>query len=429
MKKKNYQNKQSYFHIFFILFFLTVFILIFSKLNFSSNSTLKISKDLNDQIKNTYSFYFKNNSNLKKKSIKVKAGDSLQRILLKEKISKEEINKIYFQTKNKIDLTKIQQGQIINILLKVEKDDPSISRINFQIDDLSTAYIYFNNISNSYDVKINKKNLEKVNFLAKGVIKNSLYSSAQKAGVSAEIIIEFARIFGFEIDFQRDIRVNDEFKIFYERYDDDEGETHKNGNILFAFMKNNGNEIKLYRYKDNNKKIGYFTSAGKSIEKALMKTPINGARLSSGYGFRKHPILGYNKLHQGTDFAARRGTPVMASGSGTIERASWYGAYGKYVRIKHNSTYKTAYAHLSKFGRNIKAGRKVKQGQIIGYVGSTGRSTGPHLHYEVLVRNKRINSQRLKLPSGRSLSKNEMKNFNIEKERIEQLAKVSKTNN
>ena len=163
MKKKNHQNKQSYFRIFLILFFLTVFILIFSKLNFSSNNTLKISKDLNDQIKNTYSFYFKNNSNLKKKSIKVKAGDSLQRILLKEKISKEEINKIYFQTKNKIDLTKIQQGQIINILLKVEKDDPSISRINFQIDDLSTAYIYFNNISNSYDVKINKKKFKQSN--------------------------------------------------------------------------------------------------------------------------------------------------------------------------------------------------------------------------------------------------------------------------
>ena len=159
-----------------------------------------------------------------------------------------------------------------------------------------------------------------------------------------------------------------------------------------------------------------------------MKTPINGARLSSGFGFRKHPILGYNKLHQGTDFAARRGTPVMASGSGTVERASWFGAYGKYVRIRHNSTYKTAYAHLSKFGRNIKAGKKVRQGQIIGYVGSTGRSTGPHLHYEVLVNNKRINSQRLKLPSGKKLSKNEMGNFNLEKKRIDQLAEISRTN-
>ena len=270
--------------------------------------------------------------------------------------------------------------------------------------------------------------MERVNFLAKGVIANSLFASAQKIDVDAEVIVEFARIFGFEIDFQRDIRKNDEFQIFYERFEDDEGENFKNGNILFAYLKNSGREIKLYRYKDSKNNIGYYTPDGKSIEKALMKTPINGARLSSGYGMRKHPILGYNKLHQGTDFAARRGTPIMASGSGTVERASWFGAYGKYVRIRHNSTYKTAYAHLSKFGRNIKAGKKVRQGQIIGYVGSTGRSTGPHLHYEVLVNNKRINSQRLKLPSGKKLSKNEMENFNLEKQRIDQLAEISKTN-
>lgn len=427
MKKKIYKNKQNYF-IFLIVFSLIAFFFIFPKSKFSSNNTLKISKDFNKKVQNTYAFYFNNELILKKKSIKVKSGDTLQKILSKEKISKEEINKIYFQTKEKIDLTKIKQGQIINILFKAENNQ-SVSRINFQINDLSTAYIYFNNQKKSYDVKISRKNLEKVNFLAKGVIKNSLYRSAQKVDVDPEIIIEFARIFGFEIDFQRDIRTNDKFKIFYERYDDDEGETHRNGNILFAFMKNNGNEIKLYRYKDNKNNIGYFTPNGKSIEKALMKTPINGARLSSGYGFRKHPILGYNKLHQGTDFAARRGTPIMASGSGIVERASWYGAYGKYIRIRHNSTYKTAYAHLSKFAKNIKAGRKVQQGQIIGYVGSTGRSTGPHLHYEVLVRNKRINSQKLKLPSGRSLNKNEMKNFKIEKKRINDLIKFSRTNN
>ncbi|MDA7763191.1 M23 family metallopeptidase, partial [Pelagibacteraceae bacterium] len=286
----------------------------------------------------------------------------------------------------------------------------------------------YRNKTDDYEVRLNQKNLERVNFLAKGIIVNSLFASAQKIDVDAEVIVEFARIFGFEIDFQRDIRKNDEFQIFYERFEDDEGENFKNGNILFAYLKNSGREIKLYRYKDSKNNIGYFTPDGKSIEKALMKTPINGARLSSGFGFRKHPILGYNKLHQGTDFAARRGTPVMASGSGTIERASWFGAYGKYIRIRHNSTYKTAYAHLSKFGRNIKAGKKVRQGQIIGYVGSTGRSTGPHLHYEVLVNNKRTNSQRLKLPSGKKLSKNEMENFNLEKQRINQLAEISKTN-
>jgi len=177
----------------------------------------------------------------------------------------------------------------------------------------------------------------------------------------------------------------------------------------------------LYRYKDEKNNIGYYSQDGKSIEKALMKTPINGARLSSSFGLRKHPILGYNKLHQGTDFAAPKGTPIMASGSGTIEVASWNGAYGKYVRIRHNSTYKTAYAHLSRFGKNIRRGAKVQQGQIIGYVGSTGRSTGPHLHYEVLVQNKRVNSQRLKLPSGKNLAGKEKQIFENTKEQIEEL--------
>ena len=392
------------------------------------NERQESTKKSKKEFKDVYSFFFNTDFIPNKKIIKVVAGDSLQKILLKEKISKQEVSKIYQKIKGIIDLTKIRQGQTITIVFRTKQNKPSISRITFQVDELSTAYIYYRNKTDDYEVRLNQKNLEKVNFLAKGVIVNSLFASAQKIDVDAEVIVEFARIFGFEIDFQRDIRKNDEFKIFYERFEDDEGENFKNGNILFAYLKNSGREIKLYRYKDSKNNIGYFTPDGKSIEKALMKTPINGARLSSGFGFRKHPILGYNKLHQGTDFAARRGTPVMASGSGTVERASWFGAYGKYVRIRHNSTYKTAYAHLSKFGRNIKAGKKVRQGQIIGYVGSTGRSTGPHLHYEVLVNNKRINSQRLKLPSGKKLSKNEMGNFNLEKQRIDQLAEISRTN-
>ena len=432
MKKNHQKIPRNYLIIFLILVFSALLFFVFSSKDFvfkdRQNEREESTKESKKEFKDAYSFFFNTDFIPNKKIIKIVAGDSLQKILLKEKISKEEVNKIYQKTKGIIDLTKIRQGQTITIVFRTKQNKPSISRITFQVDELSTAYIYYRNKTDDYEVRLNQKNLERVNFLAKGVIVNSLFASAQKIDVDAEVIVEFARIFGFEIDFQRDIRKNDEFQIFYERFEDDEGENFKNGNILFAYLKNSGREIKLYRYKDSKNNIGYFTPDGKSIEKALMKTPINGARLSSGFGFRKHPILGYNKLHQGTDFAARRGTPVMASGSGTVERASWFGAYGKYVRIRHNSTYKTAYAHLSKFGRNIKAGRKVKQGQIIGYVGSTGRSTGPHLHYEVLVNNKRTNSQRLKLPSGKKLSKNEMENFNLEKKRINQLAEISKTN-
>ena len=429
MKKKTLVKLQNYPVIIFIILLFGLFYFIFSSNKLTSANSSKDTKEFKKEFKNIYSFFVNDDFVANKKVIKVSSGDSLQKILLKEKIPQKEINKIYQSIKNKIDLKKIKQGQTITIVFRIKENKPLISRITFQIDELTTVYIYYNKKKNNYETSLNQKNLEKINFLAKGVIKNSLYNSAQKIDIDPEIIVEFARIFGFEIDFQRDIRKNDEFKIFYERFEDDEGENFKNGNILFAYLKNSGREIKLYRYKDNKNNIGYFTPDGKSIEKALMKTPINGARLSSGYGYRKHPILGYNKLHQGTDFAARRGTPIMASGSGTVERASWFGAYGKYVRIRHNSTYKTAYAHLSKFGRNIKAGKKVKQGQIIGYVGSTGRSTGPHLHYEVLVNNKRINSQRLKLPSGRSLAKNDMINFELEKKRIDELAKISRTNN
>ena len=232
-------------------------------------------------------------------------------------------------------------------------------------------------------------------------------------------MVDFARIFGFEIDFQRDIRKNDIFQIVYDKYVDDDGELQKNGEIIYAYMKNKGREIALYRFEDQKGITGYYQTNGKSIEKALMKTPINGARLSSTYGMRKHPILGYNKMHRGTDFAAPKGTPIMASGSGIIEMAKWNGAYGKYIRIRHNSKYKTAYAHLNGYARGIKRGVKVRQGQIIGYVGSTGRSTGPHLHYEVLVNGKRRNSQRLKLPSGRTLKGEDREKFEISRIKID----------
>ena len=242
--------------------------------------------------------------------------------------------------------------------------------------------------------------------LSEDIITNNLYSSAVKANINPDTIIEFARIFGFEIDFQRDIRKNDYFKIIYEKYFDENGEFIKSGSILYALMSVNGRDISLYKF-GNDKEYGYFDVNGKSVEKALMKSPINGARLSSSFGMRKHPILGFTKLHTGTDFAAKEGTPIMASGTGTITRAKWCGGGGNCIKIKHNSTYETVYAHMKSFAKGIKVGKKVRQGQIIGYVGSTGMSTGPHLHYEVIVNRKKVNSQTLKLPSGKVLKDNE----------------------
>ena len=422
MKNKKKLNIKK----FLVVGIIFILLILFFYLNIKSNNILKpitsTPEEFKNEIKNFSSFFIsKNNSNfVNKKTITVKPGNSLQGILAKEGIDQKEINKINFLLEQKIKLINLQVGQKINLLLKKENNKIFLSRLSFSLNEITNVYL-FENSEQNYNIKIINKILEKKNYLAKGFIKNSLYNSAQKQGVDPEIIIEFARIFGFEIDFQRDIRENDEFQILYERFEDDDGEVQKNGEIIFAYMNNNGKEISLYRFKDQKNNIGYYSKDGKSIEKALMKTPINGARLSSSFGLRKHPILGYNKLHQGTDFAAPKGTPVMASGSGTIEMASWNGAYGKYVRIRHNSTYKTAYAHLSRFGKKIRRGAKVQQGQIIGYVGSTGRSTGPHLHYEVLVQNKRVNSQRLKLPSGKNLAGKEMQIFENTKAQIEEL--------
>ena len=419
MKKLIFSKYRQYFFISFALLFLTTIVFLFTQKSSLYSSSAESNEEFSKEINNFFSFFVNNNDTVQnKKTIKIKSGDSIQRILLKEGIPQSEINKIYSKIIKKYDLRKIQEGQAITIVFD-SNNKKNISRLSFALDNLSTAHLYAN--QDDYDIKIIKKNLEKKNFLAKGVITNSLYNSASKAGVDPEIIIEFARIFGFEIDFQRDIRENDEYKIFYERYEDDEGEVHNNGNVLFAYMKNDGKEISLYRYTDKNKVTGYYTSDGKSIERALMKTPINGARLSSTFGFRRHPILGYNKLHQGTDFAAPTGTPIMASGSGVVERASWFGAYGKFIMIRHNSTYKTAYAHLSGFAKGIRSGSRVQQGQVIGYVGSTGRSTGPHLHYEVLVNGKRVNSQKLNLPSGKNLVGAEKEDFENIKKSIDKL--------
>ena len=282
----------------------------------------------------------------------------------------------------------------------------------------NTSSIEIRKSKDIFVVKENILQLYKKEVVVKSIIKNNLYSSAVNVGIEPNIIVEFARIFGFEVDFQRDIRKGDWFEILYEKFEDDNNKVRDTGKIIYASMYINGEEINLYNFKYK-KEEEYYDIKGKSITKSLMKTPINGARLSSSYGMRKHPILGYNKMHRGTDFAASSGTPIMASGSGTVTRARWCGGGGNCVKIKHNSTYETIYAHMKAFAKGVREGRKVKQGQIIGYVGSTGMSTGPHLHYEVIVNGKKVNSQRLKLPSGKTLKGEARENFELERIKID----------
>jgi len=343
----------------------------------------------------------------------IKKGDTIQKILKKFKVKNTDIQTVIKHYKKYGNPSQLLAGNKIDIIIEKNSLSTENSVIKFSVPVTKSTTI---EISKNEENKIISKKiitkLYKKKILAENIISKNLYSSAMEANINPDTIIEFARIFGFEIDFQRDIRKNDYFKILYEKYFDENGKYIKSGSILYAYMSVNGREISLYKF-GKDKGYGFFDVNGKSVEKALMKTPINGARLSSSFGMRKHPIQGFNKMHTGTDFAAPMGTPIMASGTGKITRAKWCGGGGNCIKIKHNSTYETIYAHMKSFAKGIKVGKKVRQGQIIGYVGSTGMSTGPHLHYEVIINGKKVNSQKLKLPSGKVLKDNERMEFEI----------------
>lgn len=260
-----------------------------------------------------------------------------------------------------------------------------------------------------------------------GAIETSLYVELRRLGARDQQVVDFAQVFAYDVDFQREIHPGDRFEVVYTALVDERGTPIRDGSVLYAALNGRVVDKAYYRFTAPDDGVSdYFQANGESATRFLMKTPINGARLSSSFGTRRHPISGYTRLHKGTDFAAPTGTPVYAAGHGTVERASRYGGYGHYVRIRHANGYKTAYAHLSRYGRGIKAGAKVRQGQIIGYVGSTGASTGPHLHYEVYIHGKPVNAMTLKLPTGRKLAQTPeiMALFEAERERIDAMRDV-----
>ncbi len=410
----------NYFLYFFLLILL--FLIFISFLNLVNKKTKREVQNINSLIKtedfSNLSSYFlsKINSPYKEVEYIIQNNDSIEKILNKMKISPTEIKTISEKLKQK-KLANIYAGKKLTLVLK-KFDDETNTVVNLLYPVNNTLNIEIRKSQDSFIIKENVLKLYKKEVVIKSEIKNNLYSSAMNEGLEPNIIIEFARIFGFEVDFQRDIRKGDWFEILYERFVDDNNKVQDTGKIIYASMFVNGSEINLYSFNDN-KEFGFYDIKGKSIVKSLMKTPINGARLSSRFGMRKHPILGYNKMHRGTDFAAPSGTPIMASGAGTVTRARWCGGGGNCVKIRHNSTYETIYAHMKSFAKGIKEGRKVKQGQIIGYVGSTGMSTGPHLHYEVVVNGKKVNSQKLKLPSGKILKGKVREKFELARIKID----------
>jgi len=419
---KNFKNKlKKNFEVFSLILLILLTAGTTTYYNFNKNYNKKNYNNFIDNI------YFKKTLNhivdnlepkFKKIKHKIKSGETFDKILDSYSIEKEEINKIKKSLNKKVDLNKLKTKQIIQFSL--DKTNNKISEFTFQISNTQKISLKRNLEKDYFNEEILSIKLTKKIIYRENIILQSLYKSASDQNIPANIIVNFAGIYGFQVDFQRDIRKQDKFQIMYELFLNDKNEIVETGEILYANLNLSGQDNNLY-YFDNEGSEGHYDKNGKSVKKALMKTPINGARLSSPFGMRKHPIDGYNKMHRGTDFAAPMGTPIMASGDGIIKKAGWCGGGGNCVKIKHNSTYQTIYAHMSKFARGIKSGVRVKQGQTIGYVGSTGKSTGPHLHYEVIVNGKKVNSQKLKLPSGKILKGQERKMFETKKIKLDVL--------
>jgi murein DD-endopeptidase MepM/ murein hydrolase activator NlpD len=377
--------------------------------NFLNNIYLKKTlKEIINNLEPRYKIYNHN----------IKPGETFDKILESYSIDKKEIKALKKNLLKKIDINKLNTSQKIQISL--DQTNNKIKEFTFQISNTEKIYLSRKNQNTKFNQEIITLKLDKKIIYKENIILQSLYKAAMNQKIPPNTIVEFARIYGFQVDFQRDIRKQDKFQIMYEVFVDENEKIIETGEILFANLKLSGQDNSLYFFSESGSE-GHYDRNGKSVQKALMKTPINGARLSSSFGMRKHPIDGFNKMHRGTDFAAPMGTPIMASGNGIIQKAGWCGGGGNCVKIRHNSTYETIYAHMSKFARGIKSGVRVKQGQTIGYVGSTGKSTGPHLHYEVIVNGKKINSQKLKLPSGKILKGKNRKLFETNKIKLDVL--------
>jgi len=381
------------------------------ELEINSNSKeekLYIGKDANNKIN-----LFTPQHKIKDKKLKVnkviitvKKNDTFFQIIdpffesnrIKNAIIKE-LNKVY-------NLRNLNIGQKIYFYKNEENNTYKIVLpINISTDMIVSI------TNDSVSLSKEKIKIDKEIYSSEFTIFSSLYEDGIKAGIPLKILSDAIRLYSFDIDFQRDIQKKTKFSISYEVLFNDERKDISYGNIQYINLILQNNNLEYFQFKTDEGFFDYFNRQGKNVKKSILKTPIDGAQLSSNFGMRKHPILGYSKMHKGVDFAAPKGTPIYAGGNGVIDYVGYNGGYGKYIRIRHNNAYKTAYAHLSGFKKGITKGKRVNQGDIIGYVGNTGNSTGPHLHYEILLQNKQINPMKMKLPSGKILSGSELERF------------------
>ncbi len=322
-----------------------------------------------------------------------------------------------------VDLRKVRPGDDVTAWIETDPSsgEPRLMGVSMR-PDVDRQVLVSRNETGAWVSHELRAKLVAGHNLVEGTIRDSIYSAALALGAGDQQVVDYADIFGYDIDFQREMRTNDGFAILYETFDDERGQPVKAGSVLYAEMNGAALKKSFYRYTPSDDgAVDYFDESGQSAKKFLMKTPINGARLSSSFGNRRHPVLGYNKLHKGTDFAAPTGTPIYAAGNGVIERIGPWSTFGNYIRIQHANGYETAYAHMHGFAKGLRNGSRVKQGQVIGYVGTTGRSTGPHLHYEVYINGTPVNAMTLRLPTGRKLDGEELEKFMAERARIDAL--------
>lgn len=346
---------------------------------------------------------------------KLKRGESINAYFQKIGFNKKDAHLLSYKLNKKYKLRKMRTGQklvstfIDNTELKIQNRE--LERLQFYTPNDTAVSLYKD--EDGYAVETFKRKTTSKRRITEGTIKSSLYVAADEADFPAALIADMVDPFAWDIDFTRDFRKGDSFKVIYEQIMDSEGNFLRNGSVLAAELnlKRRG-KLRAYRYKTKKGRISYYNENGESRRRSLLRTPLKFSRISSHFNpKRKHPVLGYTRAHKGTDFAAPTGTPIRAAGDGRIVKRSWFGGYGRYIRIRHNGKYETAYAHLSRYKRGVKAGSYVRQGQIIGYVGTSGRSTGPHLHYELIIHGKKTNAMRAKLPKGKKLAKSEMANF------------------
>ena len=334
------------------------------------------------------------------KTLAVGRGDTLMKLLVNAGVESSESAMAIEALGAKFDPRKLQLGQ--EITLKLERTDEDGFRLaSLDLSDRVERTLSVTRSDAGFIAQEALRTFDKTHVRAGGIIDSSLYQSALDAGIPMPVLSEMIRLFSYDVDFQREVQPGDTFEVYYENYLDAAGKLAKTGLIRSAAMTLRGQEIRYFRYKPRGEDEDYFTQPGQSVRKALLRTPIDGARLTSGFGSRHHPVLGYTRMHRGVDFGAASGTPIQAAGDGVVELAGWNTGYGNYVRIRHNSTYSTAYAHMSRMA--VKTGARVRQGQVIGYVGATGLATGPHLHYETLVNGAQVNPMSIRMPSGRKL--------------------------